>query len=88
MPHEPGHKPGPEKGEAYGAASLTQALQGVNFPISRQELINQVGDRQVEVEKGKMMSMGDIVSACPHEMYNSPIDVTTCPEITQKMKAA
>lgn len=82
------HKPGPEKGEAYGMASVSQALQGVNFPISRQELMDKVGDRQVEVEKGKMMSMRDIISACPHEMYNSPIDVTTCPEIEQKLKAA
>ncbi len=83
-----GHKPGPEKGEAYGAASLSEALKGVNFPISRQDLMNQVGNRQVEVEKGKMMPMNDLLNACPHDMYNSPVDVTTCPEIEQKMKAA
>jgi len=82
------HKPGPEKGEAYGMASVSQALEGVNFPISRQELMDKVGDRQVEIEKGKMMPMSDLISACSHEMYNSPIDVTTCPEIEQKMKAA
>lgn len=82
------HKPGPEKGAAYGAASLTQALSGVNFPISRQDLINQVGDRQVEVVKGKTMMMKDLLMACPHDMYNSPVDVTKCPEIEQKIKAA
>lgn len=82
------HKPGPEKGEAYGAAALTQALKGVDFPISRMDLINQVGDRQIEVEKGKPMMMRDVLMACPHDMYNSPVDVVTCPEIEQKIKAA
>lgn len=81
-------KPEPEKGEVYGAASLGEALKGVNFPISRKDLMDMAGDRQVEVEKGKMMSMRDLLMACPHDMYNSPVDVTTCPEIEQKMKAA
>ncbi|MCL6472040.1 MAG: hypothetical protein K6T91_04435 [Firmicutes bacterium] len=82
------HRPGPEKGEAYGTASLTQALEGVNFPISRNDLIEQVGNRQVEVDKGKMMPMRDLLMACSHEMYNSPVDVVSCPEIEDKMKAA
>lgn len=73
---------------AMGEASLSKALEGVNFPISRQDLINQVGDKQVEVEEGKTMSMSELISACEHETYNSPIDVTSCPDIRNKMKAA
>ncbi|MCL4499863.1 MAG: hypothetical protein M1335_06455 [Chloroflexi bacterium] len=72
----------------YGMAALGEALKGVDFPISRQDLINQVGDRQVEIEKGRSMMMREFLGACSHNIYNTVTDVTTCPEIEQKMKAA
>ncbi|MHB0975740.1 MAG: DUF5789 family protein [Candidatus Aquicultorales bacterium] len=73
---------------AFGMASLSEALRDVSFPISRNDLINQVGDRDVQVEQGKTMKMRDFLSACSHDMYNTVTDVTTCPEIESKMKAA
>lgn len=72
----------------YGMASLSEALKGVSFPISKQDLINQVGDRDVQVEEGRTMKMREFLEACPHDWYNTVTDVTTCPQIEQKMKAA
>lgn len=72
----------------YGMASLSEALKGVDFPISKQDLIQQVGNRDVQVEQGKTLKMSDFLNACSHDTYNTVTDVTTCPEIESKMKAA
>ncbi|MCL5292664.1 MAG: hypothetical protein M1548_09130 [Actinobacteria bacterium] len=72
----------------YGMASLSEALSGVHFPISKQDLINQVGNRDVQVDERHTLKMSDFLQACVHETYNLVTDVTTCPQIEQKMKAA
>lgn len=73
---------------AYGMASLSEALKGVDFPISKHDLIQQIGDRNVQVEEGKTLKMSEFLEACTHETYHSVTDVTTCPDIESKMKAA
>jgi hypothetical protein len=68
--------------------SLVSALQGVDFPISKRSLINQVGDREVEVLEGKTMTMKELLNACSHDNYDSEADVIQCPEIVSTMRHA
>jgi hypothetical protein len=68
--------------------SIVAALQGVEFPISKKSLINEVGDRQVEVLEGKMMSMRELLMMCSHDSYESDADVIQCPEIVSAVRHA
>ncbi|MBE0447674.1 MAG: hypothetical protein IBX64_06200 [Actinobacteria bacterium] len=68
--------------------SIVSALQGVDFPVSKRSLVRQIGDREVEVLEGKMMSMREILRACEHDNYESPRDVTACPGIASKVRHA
>ncbi|OGI21867.1 MAG: hypothetical protein A2287_07205 [Candidatus Melainabacteria bacterium RIFOXYA12_FULL_32_12] len=68
-------KPGPEPGHAYGAAAITQAIRGADFPMSKQDLINMYGDKEVEYTKGNPQRLRDILEKLPGETYNSPADL-------------
>ena len=68
-------KRGPGKGQAFGAAAITHAIKGMDFPKSKQELINEVGNEEVEFEKGQPMKMRDILEMLPSDEYNSPADL-------------
>lgn len=66
--------------------SIVSALEGVDFPINKSELMSKVGDREVEVLEGQMMSMRELLDACPHDTYNGTQDVVKCPEIVGKIE--
>lgn len=70
-------KPGPARGEAYGAAAVTQALSGIDFPASKDDLISQRGDRDVEVEKGRSMKLRDLLQRLPQNNFNSMSDLVS-----------
>jgi hypothetical protein len=74
-----------EKGHGSGAEALTQALQGVDFPKSKQELISEVGDKQIQVEQGQQMSVKEALQDCSHDTFNNMDDVISCPEIKQNI---
>lgn len=57
------------KGVAYGAASLTRVLNGVCFPITRDEIIAKYGDREVQYSKGNLKTMKEIVSKCNNDSF-------------------
>src|SRR5512136_3122913 len=80
-----GHK-GPAKGFAFGVASVTQALHGTSFPISREDLIRQHGKEEVnwtkdsserledllrEVDKDEFLSVADVASAISEAQGNA-----------------
>ena len=80
-----GHK-GPAKGFAFGVASVTQALHGTRFPISREDLIRQHGEEEVnwtkdsserledllrEVDKDEFLSVADVASAVSEAHRNA-----------------
>lgn len=68
-------KPGPRKGLAYGAAGFAQQLSGVHFPQSKQQLINMIGNKTFEVEKGRQIQMSQILKKLPDRQYNNPADI-------------
>lgn len=79
---------GPEKGQAYGAAALTQALSGVDFPKSRDELISENGDKTIEIEKGKEMTVREVLGTCDKPQFETMADVLDCEQVQDKLKAA
>ncbi|MBE0446914.1 MAG: hypothetical protein IBX64_02215 [Actinobacteria bacterium] len=66
--------------------SLVSALQGVQFPIDKNSLINQIGDREVEVLEGQTVSMRELLNACPKNRYETLHDVIACPEIVSMIE--
>jgi hypothetical protein len=66
---------GPEPGHAYGAAAVSMAIKGVDFPISKQDLISQYGNKEVEITKGNPQRLSDILESVPDESFNSPVDL-------------
>ncbi len=71
-----GHK-GPAKGSAFGIASVTQALEGVSFPISKKELLRQQGKTQIHWKKDSVETLGDILKNVPQEEFPSMADVAS-----------
>lgn len=66
---------GPEPGHAYGAAAITMAIKGANFPISKRDLLSRYGDKEVEIRKGNPQRLSDIFNNIPDETFNSPRDI-------------
>ncbi|EKE03193.1 MAG: hypothetical protein ACD_20C00234G0015 [uncultured bacterium] len=60
---------------AYGAASITKAIKGADFPCSKQDLINSYGDKEVEYTKGNPQKLRNILNELPSDSYNSPADL-------------
>ncbi len=80
MPREmevPYEKPGPPKGEAYGIAAVTQALEGTEFPASKQDLLNKAGNKTIEWEKGHEIKLRDIIQEAPAKEYPSMANVVS-----------
>jgi hypothetical protein len=71
-----GHK-GPAKGFAFGIASVTQALEGVSFPISKQDLIRQHGRSEIHFTKDSAESLGDILKRVPKDEFLSVADLAS-----------
>ncbi len=56
-------KPGPPKGTAFGIAAVTQALKGLDFPVSKKELLNHVGrGHKIEYRKGQPVDLYRIIN--------------------------
>lgn len=59
------------KGIAYGAASLTRVLNGIYFPVTKEEVISRYGDKEVHYSKGNLKTMREIITKCTKETFNS-----------------
>ena len=72
---DPYNKPGPAKGEAYGIAAVTQALHGVDFPTTKEALLDHVGDQEIEYRKGQPVSLRRLIEDAPAGDYPSMANV-------------
>ncbi|MCK7516038.1 MAG: DUF2795 domain-containing protein [Desulfobacterales bacterium] len=68
-------KPGPEAGHAYGIASVSNALGGVDFPMTKQDLIDRYGDRQIEWTKGNPQALREVLKNAEQDQFGSMADV-------------
>ena len=52
---------GPPKGTAFGIAAVTQALKGLDFPATKQDLLNHVRNNTIEYRKGQPVNLRKII---------------------------
>ena len=68
-------KPGPPKGTAFGIAAVTQALEGVDFPATKADLLKRAGNQEIEYRKGQPVSLRRILEDCEDEEFPSMSNV-------------
>jgi H2-forming N5,N10-methylenetetrahydromethanopterin dehydrogenase-like enzyme len=71
-----GHK-GPAKGFAFGVASVTQALHGTSFPISKEDLICAHGKEEVNWTKDSSERLEDLLRDVDKDEFLSVADVAS-----------
>ncbi len=71
-----GHK-GPAKGFAFGVASVTQALHGASFPISKEDLIREHGKEEVNWTKDSSERLEDLLRETDKDEFLSVADVAS-----------
>ena len=76
---------GPMPGHAYGAAAITHALHGVDFPMSKSDILKHYGNKDIEFKKGHHCKLSDIIKDLPEQTFNSPADLEH--SIHEKMAA-
>ena len=63
---------GPDKGEAYGVAAVTQALSGIDFPASRDEILQQAKDsEQIHWTKDKTIDLRSLLEETGQDRFES-----------------
>jgi len=67
----PYNKPGPAKGEAYGIAAVTQALDGLHFPASKEQVLERAGSQRIEYRKGQEVNLRQIIQDAPADEFPS-----------------
>jgi hypothetical protein len=68
-------KPGPPKGTAFGIAAVTQALKGLDFPATKQDLLNHVKNNTIEYRKGQPVNMRQIIQDTDVDAFPSMANV-------------
>jgi len=68
----PYEKPGVPKGEAYGIAAVTQALEGLDFPAKKDDILNRVkGHEQIHWTKDKTVNLRTIFMRTTQDEFES-----------------
>lgn len=67
----PYNKPGPAKGEAYGIAAVTQALDGLHFPATKDQVLKRAGTQEIEYRKGQRVNLRQIIEDAPADDFPS-----------------
>lgn len=71
-------KPGPAKGRVFGVAAITQALSGLEFPATKEDVLEKVGNQAVQYRKGQEIELRPILEA---------VDLDEFPSIAQIVEA-
>jgi hypothetical protein len=68
---------GPNKGEAYGVAAVTQLFQGVHFPVVKDELVRRFGREQIQwTKEGETYRLEECLREIRRNEFNSITEVT------------
>ena len=66
---------GPMPGNAFGAAAVANAIKGADFPMSKQDLLQKYGNKEIEYRVGEYMKLSDVIGDMPDETFNSAADL-------------
>lgn len=65
-----------EREHHFGVASVLEAVEGEHFPVSREKLLLDRGDREVEVRPGVRRKLRDLLEPCREcEEFSSAEDL-------------
>ena len=67
--------PEPEKGNFYGVKAIGSIFKYIDFPISKQEIIQRYGDREIEYTTGETIKVRDILTDSQLDKFNSLADL-------------
>lgn len=63
---------GPDKGEAYGVAAVTQSLSGIDFPASKQDILEKVkGNEEIHWTKEKTVNLRELLDEIEMERFET-----------------
>ncbi|MFZ5479590.1 MAG: DUF2795 domain-containing protein [Myxococcota bacterium] len=68
-------KPGPPRGTAFGIAAITQALKGVDFPATKDDLLHKAGSASIEYRKGEPVRLGEVIGELDVDDFPSMANV-------------
>lgn len=74
--HETGGYVGAHKGThgAYGVAAVTERLKGLDFPASKADVVDHIGNEDVQWSKDRCVNLRVIFDRMP-ERFDSPVEV-------------
>ena len=61
----------------YGIASISFALKGAEFPMTKQELLDKYGNKHVLWKKGQPNTLKNILGSTKDKKYNSMTDLVS-----------
>jgi hypothetical protein len=65
------------QGQAYGITAVTQALEGLDFPASKRDILNKADDQRIEWTKGHSIGLRDVIQELPDQDYPSMAQVVS-----------
>lgn len=66
---------GPEPGHAYGAAAIAELFKNVDFPMTKNDIMQKFGEKEIEYTKGNPKKVKDILGGIANDKFNSPADL-------------
>ncbi len=70
----------------YGIAALEVLISKLDFPISKQEIIDRFGNEMVEVVEGHPVRLWMLLANCPEKRFESREDFLTCDAIVEAVR--
>lgn len=72
--------------QAYGVASITKLLGGVDFPLSKQEILKAYGNSTINWTKNQNFVLKDLLKSVKTEQFLSAADLASA--IAKEIKKA
>ena len=71
--------------QIYGIASISFALKGAEFPMTKQELIDKYGNKHIQWKKGQSNTLKNILDSTQSKKYNSMTDLVSAISKSEKV---
>ena len=68
-------KPGPAKGTAFGIAAITRALEGLDFPVSKREVMRKAGNQKIQYRKGQPVDLKKVINDLGDDEFPSMANI-------------
>ena len=66
---------GPKHGKAYGAAAIARVFKDASFPLSKHDIMQKYGDKEIEFTKGSHVKVRQVLWDLHDENFKSPADL-------------